>query len=407
MVKYTTILAVFLGMLQCTAQENPANSQVFSSKEMILANESIPAADAPENYLPLLQGKQIGLVANHTTLVNHNGRQHLVDFLLSQGIEITAIFAPEHGFRGTADAGEHIKDGKDAKTGLPLISLYGNNKKPSAAQLKNIDLLLFDIQDVGVRFYTYISTMHYIMEAGAENKIPVVVLDRPNPNGHYIDGPVLESGFTSFVGMHKVPVVYGMTIGEYAWMINEEKWLKNGVKSDLTVVQMPVYLRNKIYNLPEKPSPNLPNAQSINLYPSLCFFEGTNVNEGRGTSWQFQVYGSPHLKDMPFSYTPQPNEGAKSPKHQGKLCYGEDLRNHPQLSAIDLQWLIKAFKKNQKNPFFTPTKNDFFFDKLAGNSTLRKQIERGVSEEEIRSGWQADLNKFKEIRAKYLLYADF
>ncbi|MDO5510572.1 MAG: DUF1343 domain-containing protein [Weeksellaceae bacterium] len=407
MVKYTTILLLFLGLLQCTAQESQTIAKAPNASNTTANTASIPAANNPESYLPKLQGKKIGLVANHTSIVEQDSRQHLVDFLLSHNIQITAIFAPEHGFRGTADAGEHIKDGKDAKTGIPLISLYGNNKKPTPAQLKNIDILLFDIQDVGARFYTYISTLHYVMEAGAENNIPVIVLDRPNPNGHYIDGPVLEPAYKSFVGMHKVPIVYGMSIGEYAEMINGEKWLKNQAQAQLTVIPMRHYQRQEIYSLPVKPSPNLPNDQSINLYPSLCFFEGTNVNEGRGTSWQFQVYGSPHLTNMPFSFTPQPNEGAKSPKHQGKKCHGEDLRNHPELSSIDLQWLIKAYQNNTQKPFFTPTKNDFFFDKLAGNSKLRKQIEQGLSAEEIRATWQADIEKFKKVRAKYLLYADF
>ncbi len=382
-------------------------------------------ADQTELYLPLLKGKKVGIVANQTSVIfkeprttNQEPRHfiHLVDSLVSLKIDIKQVFAPEHGFRGTADAGELIKDGKDPKTGIPIISLYGDNKKPKLARLKEtktyekdiesgvsaIDIMVFDLQDVGVRFYTYISTLHYVMEACAEANIPLIILDRPNPNGDYIDGPILEKEHSSFVGMHPIPVVHGMTIGEYAQMINGEKWLKNGVKCQLTVIPVKNYSHQTFYSLPIKPSPNLPNDKAINLYPSLCFFEGTNVSVGRGTSKQFQVYGSPYLyKDYySFKFVPQPNEGAKSPLYQGKLCFGKDLSSTEALHSIDLKWLIEAYNHSvDKKIFF----NDFF-TKLAGTKKLRQQIEQGLSEKDITTSWQKDLNAFKSIRKKYLIY---
>jgi uncharacterized protein YbbC (DUF1343 family) len=325
-----------------------------------------------------------------------------VDSLLSLGIDVKQVFAPEHGFRGTADAGEVVKDGTDTKTGLPIISLYGKNKKPSKTQLNNLDLVVFDIQDVGARFYTYISTLHYVMEACAESNIPIVVLDRPNPNGHYIDGPILEMAHKSFVGMHPIPVVHGMTIGEYAQMINGEQWLNEGITCELTVVPMKNYSHDKPYSLPIKPSPNLPNDIAINLYPSLCFFEGTNVSAGRGTSGQFQVYGSPFLDkdDYTFKFVPQPNEGAKYPKHKGEICYGEDLRETKALSKLNLNYIIRAYHNSVgQQEFF----NDFFI-KLAGTTTLQSQIEAGLSEKDIRNTWTKGLSAFKTIRSKYLIY---
>lgn len=365
--------------------------------------QPIPAANQPDLYLPLLKGKKVGIVANQTSIVQHiSGTKHLVDFLLNEKISIEKIFVPEHGFRGTADAGENIAHSHDPSTRLPLISLYGKNKKPSSEQLKGIDCLLFDMQDVGVRFYTYISTLHYVMEAAAEQKIPVIVLDRPNPNGFYIDGPLLEVKQKSFVGMHPVPIVYGMTIGEYAQMINGEKWLAKGVKCKLTIIPLAHYTHQTRYTLPVKPSPNLPNATAINLYPSLCFFEGTNVSVGRGTEHQFQCYGAPFLDKSAYEYTftPQPNVGAKQPPHNGVRCYGENLTQHPELNQLSLQWLIKAYKNNtDKAPFFNN-----FFNKLAGNTLLQEQIKQGLSEAEIRKSWQNDLTKFKKIREKYLLY---
>lgn len=353
-------------------------------------------------YFPLLQDKKIGVVANQTSVIFKNDKSytHLVDSLFSLNISVKKVFAPEHGFRGDADAGELIKDGIDVKTGIPIISLYGENKKPTNEQLLGIDIVVFDIQDVGVRFYTYISTLHYVMEACAENNIPLIVLDRPNPNAHYIDGPVLDMKHQSFVGMHPIPVVYGMTIGEYAIMINGENWLKNQITCDLIVVPISNYSHEIPYSFSIKPSPNLPNYQSINLYPSLCFFEGTNVSVGRGTDMQFQIYGSPFLAMNSFSFTPQPNYGAKSPPHQGVECYGEDLRFYPKLNELNLTWLRDAYSLSlDSNVFF----NDFF-KKLAGNDELQQQIEQGVSIEEIKESWEKDLKSFKKIRKKYLLY---
>lgn len=350
------------------------------------------------SYLPLLQAKQIGIVTNQTGIMSN--KMHLVDFLLEKKITIQSIFAPEHGFRGTADAGEHIVDAKDTKTGLPIISLYGDNRKPRSEQLKGIDVLVFDIQDVGARFYTYISTLHYVMEACAENNIPLIILDRPNPNGAIIDGPILEKEFTSFVGMHPIPILHGMTIGEYAQMINGENWLKNTAQCKLTVIPCVNYDHNMHYSLPIKPSPNLPNDQAINLYASLCLFEGTNVSMGRGTEKQFQIYGSPYLPKSDFAFTPKPNFGAKEPVYKGQVCYGEDLTQYPKLDKIELKWLIKAYSKTaDKSNFFNP-----FFTKLAGTKILQEQIESGVSEEEIRNSWKNDLDRFKKIRAKYLIY---
>lgn len=366
-------------------------------------------------YLYLLKGKNVAIVSNQTSIVGRSIKQedgsekqngtHIVDSLLSLGIKVKKVFAPEHGFRGKQDAGETIKDGLDTKTGLPVISLYGENKKPSADQLKNIDVVIFDIQDVGARFYTYISSLHYVMEACAELEIPVILLDRPNPNGHYIDGPVLEFEHKSFVGMHKVPVVYGMTIGEYGQMINGEKWLENGIQCDLTVIPLQGYTHKTEYSLPVKSSPNLPNDKSINLYPSLCFFEGTNVSVGRGTEMQFQIVGNPELKLKPynFEFTPKPNEGAKYPKHNGEICYGYDLRKEKKLDRIELKWLIDFYESHKnyskEKEFFT-----IFFTKLAGTKKLQQQIEQGLLEQEIRKTWENDLEEFKIIRGKYLLY---
>lgn len=355
-------------------------------------------ADNSSAYLPLLKDKKIGIITNQTGILSD--KTHLVDFLLSKKIDVQKIYAPEHGFRGTADAGELIKDGKDTKTGLPIISLYGNNKKPKPEQLAGIDVLVFDLQDVGARFYTYISSLHYIMEACAENNIPLIVLDRPNPNGSIVDGPILEKENTSFVGMHQIPLLHGMTIGEYAKMINGEKWLKNGVECKLTVIPCLNYNREMAYSLPVKPSPNLPNDQSINLYASLCLFEGTNVSSGRGTEMQFQIYGSPFLPKSSFSFTPMPNFGAKDPTHNGKLCYGEDLTKIEKVKQLELKWLIKAYNTtSDKSKFF----NDFFV-KLAGTQKLREQIEAGISENEIRKSWEKGLNDFKTMRRNYLIY---
>ena len=353
------------------------NFQVIS-----FAQKLKPGAERTAVYLKLLKGKQVAVVANQTSVLEKKARSsskraftHVVDSLLSLQIHIKKVFAPEHGFRGKADAGEIIRDGFDTKTGLPIVSLYGENKKPSAGHLKGIDVVVFDIQDVGARFYTYISSLHYVMEACAELNIPVLILDRPNPNAHYIDGPILKMKHSSFVGMHKVPIVYGMTIGEYGQMINGENWLKNGVKCDLTVIPIENYTHQTFYSLPIKPSPNLPNDISINLYPSLCFFEGTSVSVGRGTAMQFQVYGSPFLTKNAFSFKPQANEGAKYPKYKNKICFGEDLRTAERLNKLDLSFLIKAYEQNSSKAFFNS-----FFTKLAGTEKLQQQVENGLSE---------------------------
>ena len=383
---------------------NPTNT---GTQKQIRLSQPInfkTGADNFENYLPLLKDKKVGVVSNQTGVLTN--KTHLVDFLLANAINVEKIFAPEHGFRGTADAGELIVDGKDTKTGLPIISLYGANKKPKSEQLEGIDILVFDIQDVGARFYTYISSLHYVMEACAENNIPLLVLDRPNPNGFIIDGPILEKEFTSFVGMHPVPVLYGMTIGEYAQMINGENWLHSSIDTgqalqcNLTVIPCVQYDRNASYAILEKPSPNLPNDQSINLYASLCFFEGTNVSSGRGTDKQFQIYGSPFLPNTGFSFTPESNIGAKEPMHKGVLCYGEDLSTIVPVRQIELKWLIRAYNTTQDtSQFFIP-----FFNKLAGTKTLQLQIEAGLSERKIKKSWKPGLDQFKEIRKKYLLY---
>ena len=358
-------------------------------------------ADQIGLYLPILKGKRIAIVANQTSVI-FDGKKttHLIDTLVSLELNIKKVFAPEHGFRGNVDAGESIEDELDVKTKLPIISLYGKNKKPTKSQLRGINLVLFDIQDVGARFYTYISTLHYVMEACAELNIPLILLDRPNPNGHYIDGPVLENDHKSFVGMHPVPVVYGMTIGEYGQMINGEEWLKDGIKSPLTVIKLKNYTHDSEYRLPIKPSPNLPNEKSINLYPSLCFFEGTNVSVGRGTDMQFQIYGSPFLNTKSkFSFTPTPNEGAKYPKHAHMISYGEDLRATEKLTSLNLSWLIKATKQNRTKIFFNT-----FFTKLAGTTKLQAQLEEKVSEADIKASWQKGLEKFKIVRKKYIIY---
>ncbi|MBT8261730.1 MAG: DUF1343 domain-containing protein [Bacteroidia bacterium] len=366
-----------------------------------------------QEYEELLRGKNVGIVANQTSVVTYrsepdnsyreiNVEMHLVDFLLRKGIRVKKVFAPEHGFRGEADAGEAVKDGLDTNTGLPIISLYGKNKKPSQEQLGGLDVIIFDIQDVGARFYTYISTLHYVMEACAENNVSLIVMDRPNPNGHYIDGPILEPEHQSFVGMHPVPVVHGMTIGEYAQMINGEEWLKNKAKCKLKVIQMLNYSKNTEYSLPIRPSPNLPNDSSINLYPSLCFFEGTIVSAGRGTDMQFQVFGAPELPKeyFPFTFTPQSNEGAKYPKFKGEVCNGLDLRETKKLDRLNLEWLIEAYVGYGKKPNFFNS----FFTKLAGTGKLQNQIESGYTYPEIRANWIRDLKDYDLMRKEYLIY---
>ncbi len=414
--KNTVLFSVLL-MLSCGSSGK--NIEQREKKiEVSVENSSSEITTGAENYaayLSLLKDKKVGIVTNQTGVIYKKGRMivlnggeaeeadvniSIVDFLLNQKINIQKIFAPEHGFRGTADAGEHLIDGKDTKTGLPIISLYGDNKKPKSEQLEGLDIMIFDLQDVGARFYTYISTLHYIMEACAENNIQLLVFDRPNPNGKIVDGPILEKEFTSFVGMHTIPILHGMTIGEYAQMINGEKWLKNGIKCKLKVIPCLNYNRKMSYSLPIKPSPNLPNDKAVNLYASLCLFEGTNISVGRGTEKQFQIYGSPFLAKNDFSFTPIPNFGSKEPVYKNKLCFGEDLTTIPIVEKLELKWLIKAYNSTtDKSKFF----NDFF-TKLAGTKKLQQQLEKGMSEEEIRKSWEKGLNDYKVMRKKYLIY---
>ena len=405
-VKYTSIALLLSIAIQSNAQNKSLTEKKVSSTS-IVTKPIVVGVENTANYLSKLKGKKVGVVSNQTGIATIDGKTtHTVDLLLKNGINVTKIYSPEHGFRGDADAGAKVKSGVDAQTGLPIISLYGDNKKPKANQIADIDILVFDMQDVGARFYTYISTLHYVMEAAAENGKKIIVLDRPNPNGHYVDGPVLKSEFKSFVGMHNVPIVYGMTIGEYAQMINGEGWLANKAKANLEIIPLINYTHQSKYSLPVKPSPNLPNAQAINLYPSTCLFEGTNVNEGRGTDLQFQVYGSPFLKNMPYQYTPISKPGATSPKFKDEVCYGENLSEVPYQSQINLKWLINAYKNNTKQPFWTMNGKKLWIDQLSGTDDLRKQIEAGLSESEIKTTWQKDLESFKKIRVKYLIYKD-
>jgi uncharacterized protein YbbC (DUF1343 family) len=362
----------------------------------------VPGAERMDLYLPMLKGKNIALVANHTSLV---GDRHLVDALLASGIEkqqIQMVFAPEHGFRGDYSAGTEIENGMDPVTGIAIVSLYGSDKKPAPGQMRGIELMVFDLQDVGTRFYTYISTLHYVMEACAENGVPLLLLDRPNPNG-YVDGPLLEPEFTSFVGMHPIPVVYGLTIGELGGMINGEGWLQGGIQCELEVIPCKNYHHGKRSPLPVSPSPNLSSEQAVLLYPSTCFFEGTVISEGRGTDLPFQVYGHPDLQGD-YSFVPVAIAGvAEHPKFRGETCYGEDLSSfEPEngWNRIHLRWLMDAYRDYpRKEEFFTA-----YFEKLAGTASLREQIEAGWDEDRIRESWQSDLDKFKEIRQKYLIY---
>ncbi len=418
---FTTILSAF-----CIAQ--PATK-----------TNVITGADRLQIYLPMLKGKTVAVFANQTSMV---GNTHLVDILLKNGVNIVKIFGPEHGFRGNASAGEHVEDGKDKATGLPIISLYGEHKKPTAEDLKDVDMVIFDIQDVGVRFYTYISSLEYLLAACAENNKPLMILDRPNPNGFYVDGPVLDKKFKSFIGLQEIPIVYGMTIGEYAQMIVGENkieetdlqgfdltidtkkqpaiaydydqnpiFAKRSGVIKLTIITCQNYTHNTTYILPVNPSPNLRNMAAIYLYPSTCFFEGTIFSEGRGTNKPFQVYGHPNMPKNLFSFTPMPNEGAKSSKCYFQKCYGYDLSgsNEEVLKKVDrkiqLKYFISAYKIfSGKDTFFL--KNNFI-DKLTGNAIFQQQIKAGKTEAEIRKSWQPGLTKFKAVRKKYLLYKDF
>lgn len=420
MKQFLLLAALFISVL-CKAQVQRGTGGY--TRGNIKSQGLQTGAENMTQYLSLLKGKGVAIFANQTSTV---GKSHLVDTLLKLGVNIKVIFGPEHGFRGNADAGEQVGNYTDQQTGVPVVSLYGSKHKPSKEDLAGVDVMIFDIQDVGVRFYTFISSLQYYMEAAMENNKHLIVLDRPNPNAHYVDGPVLEPAYKSFVGMQPVPIVYGMTIGEYAEMIygeewydkNAYKWSANKGEFELTVVPCNNYTHTTKYELPVRPSPNLPNNQSIYLYPSTCFFEGTVLSEGRGTTKQFQVFGHPLLPKTLISFTPRSMDGAKTPKLQDQLCYGWDLSgtNEEVLKKVNgriqLKWLLEAYKLfPDKNAFFILPKSgkaeDCFFNKLAGNSTLMQQLKDGKSEEEIRKSWEPALSNFKAIRKKYLLYKDF
>tara|TARA_B100001564_G_C20665911_1_gene683791 strand:- start:2284 stop:3492 length:1209 start_codon:yes stop_codon:yes gene_type:complete len=377
------------------------------NKTINIKSNVIVGANQISKYENIIKNKRVGIVANHTSVIfkKNSSHTHLIDSLIKLDFDIKKIFAPEHGFRGTEPNGANINDEIDIKTGLKIISLHGKNRKYGEIEdkdLDDIDVLIFDIQDVGVRFYTHISTLHYVMEASARNDIPLIVLDRPNPNAHYVDGPVLDLENKSFVGMHEVPIVYGLTIGEYAQMINNEGWLENEMKSNLIVIKLENYDRNKEYDLPIIPSPNLPNRKSVNLYPSLCLFEGTNVSVGRGTNLQFQIYGSPFLdknKNI-YEFTPVKNNGSKYPKHENILCYGKIISESKRLDKFDISFLLTAYRDtSNKQDFFTK-----YFIKLSGTADLKDQIVRGLNEDEIIQSWQEKLNIYKTMRLKYLIY---
>jgi uncharacterized protein YbbC (DUF1343 family) len=423
------LLLVSLGFTQCGAQKT------ISTNNTVAMTAIQPAAERTDQYLPLLKGKKVAVFANQTSTV---GDKHLVDILQKAGVTIKVIFGPEHGFRGTADAGEKVESTIDKATGVPVVSLYGKKRVPSKEDLDGVDVMLFDIQDVGVRFYTYISSLQEYMETAIKYNIPLLVLDRPNPNGHYVDGPVLEPQFKSFVGMQPVPVVYGMTMGEYAKMILEEGWLSKeametytqnvlaatyppGAKYfGLTVIPNGNYTHKSMYELPVKPSPNLPDAQSIYWYPSTCFFEGTVLSEGRGTDHPFQIFGHPSLPKNLYKFTPTSRDGAKEPKLKDQVCYGWNVHGPvPEVLAkvdnqLQLSYLLQAYQLfPDKSKFFLISKKeniqptDYFFNKLAGNATLMQQIKEGKTEAEIRKSWEPQLSAFKQIRKKYLLYPDF
>lgn len=390
-----TTLRILCAVLCCLFLLMPSRLKARSAVRL--------GADRMEILVPLLKNKQVALVVNQTSLLS-DGHTHLLDTLLAHGIRVTKVFAPEHGFRGQADAGEEVADSRDLRTGVPIISIYGKNKKPSAAQLTDVDLVVFDIQDVGARFFTYISTMHYVMEACAENGKAFVVLDRPNPND-FIDGPVLEPAQRSFVGMHPIPVLHGLTVGELARMINGEGWLACAPDTcRLTVVPVENWKHGAPYWLPVKPSPNLPNDQAIRLYPSLCFFEGTNISVGRGTYYPFQVIGYPDPKYGSYVFTPEALEGFdKNSLHKGKTCYGTDLRGYPFEGGLSLRFFLEFYEKsgNGKAFFFSRPQ---WFDLLAGTKTLRWQIVKGMNEDEIRASWKPALDKYRKTREKYVLY---
>jgi uncharacterized protein YbbC (DUF1343 family) len=388
MIKFVGLIIPFVLLTFCSKSEEGA---------------IITGAEQPLKYLQFIQDKRVGLVVNHTSAV---ADVHLVDFLRKKNVRVEKIFAPEHGFRGDASAGAKIEDGVDVKTGVPVLSLYGKTRKPTKEHLEDLDVIIFDIQDVGCRFYTYISTMHLVMEACAEHNIPIIVFDRPNPNGDYVAGPILKKGFQSFVGMHPIPIVHGLTVGELATMINGEKWLKAGIKCDLKVVQVKNYTHSTLYELPVSPSPNLPNNLAVRLYPSLCFFEATSVSVGRGTEFPFQVLGGlmPGLGD--FKFTPKSIPGvAINPLNKGKDCYGIDLREMKEVPQFTLKYFLDFYSKYEnEDDFLTREK---WLNTLAGTEDLIQQIRKGKNEVEIFQTWQPELKKYKALRKKYLLYPDF
>ncbi len=393
-----SFLLFLFSLITCPPKESAASLYRHPGN-----NQVITGAAQMNKYLPLLQGKRVAFLVNQTSVV---GNTNLIDTLLKLKVNIVKIFSPEHGFRGNADAGAKVGNSTDPETGLPIISLYGSHHKPTPDELKDVDLMVYDIQDVGTRFYTYISSMQFFLEAAAENHKPMIILDRPDPNGFYIDGPVLQKKFSSGVGLQPIPIVYGMTIGEYAGMLIGEHWLSDpAFQPDLTIIPCLHYTHKSLYRLPVKPSPNLPNMTAVYLYPSLCFFEGTVISLGRGTDKPFQVFGYPDYPKDLFSFTPRSVPGATNPPLLNKLCYGYDLSGIPEKTLqgadhLQLKWLIKAYR-------LFPDKEKFFnnyFDKLAGNDELKQQIKEGWSEERIRASWQRDLDNFKKIRRKYLLY---
>lgn len=386
-----------------------AKAQIIAKADFItVTSDQIQVgAERTEQYLGLLKGKNVAVVANQTSLVK---KTLLVDTLLSLGIHVTKIFAPEHGFYGTADAGATIKNSKDknAEATITIVSLYGKHYKPTPEDLKGVDVVVYDLQDVGVRFFTYVSTLHYVMEACAENNKALVVLDRPNPNGYYVDGPVLDSNCKSFVGLDPVPIVYGMTPAEYARMLNGERWLKDGKQCNLTCVSVQGYSHKYLYELPVKPSPNLPNMGAVYLYPSLALFEGTTISVGRGTDFPFQVIGAPTLENAPFTFTPESKPGATDPMYKGQLCHGYDLRDFGAVLMKNYQKLYFFWLKGTLKNY--PDKAHYFnsyFRCLAGTDELQKQIEQGMTDEAIRKSWEPKLSAFKAIRKRYLLYDDF
>ena len=394
-----TVLSIAFLFFFCKPPSQQEEDKAPDSEQVKVQQPIIPGAWRMDEYLPMLEGKRVALTVNQTSLVKDT---HLVDTLISRGVDVVKVFAPEHGFRGMADAGEEVKNSIDQRTGLPIVSLYGSNKKPTGEQLSDVDIIIFDIQDVGTRFYTYITTMHYLMEAAVEHDKQIIVMDRPNPNGMYVDGPVLQEGYESFVGIHPIPVVHGLTVGELAQMISGEGWIEGGI--DLTVVEMDNYDHSKHYSLPVRPSPNLPNDLSIALYPSLCFFEGTVISVGRGTEAPFQQIGHPALEGQyEYSFVPESVEGAKNPPHKGKKVYGINFQDQQPEYTFTLKYLLEMY-----NAF--PEKDNFFnnfFERLVGNGELRDQIREGLTEEQIRATWQEELDRYREIRKKYLIYSDF